>query len=153
MRELESVEVFLPRIRFRRPTRRGPVWFTEAMFPNYLFARFIWKASLQTVNSQPGVNKVVHFGNRWPTIPDSVIGDLRTAVGDENIRVVPADMAPGDPVRIAGGVFHGLEAVVTMVLPSRDRVRVLMEFLGRQTAAELDLGSVIRLKEGRQSVL
>src|ERR1039458_7771599 len=35
-----GIEVYLPRVRFKRATRRGPVWFTEAFFPNYLFARF-----------------------------------------------------------------------------------------------------------------
>ena len=38
-------------------------------------------------------------------------------------------------------------------MTSRERIRVLMEFLGQQTAAELDLGSVIRETEGRQAVL
>jgi transcriptional antiterminator RfaH len=150
---LQGVEVFLPRIRFRRATRRGPVWFTEAMFPNYLFARFDWQASLQAVNAQRGVNTVVHFGSRWPTLPDPVINDLRATVGEEQIRLVPADLAPGDKVRIAGGVFHGLEAVITQVLSNRERVRVLMEFLGRQSAAELNVGSVVRELEGRQAVL
>ena len=34
-----KLEVYLPRIRFQRCTRRGLVWFTEALFPNYFFAR------------------------------------------------------------------------------------------------------------------
>ena len=153
MRKMEAIDVFLPRIRFRRATRRGPVWFTEAMFPNYLFARFNWKTSLQMVNGLPGVNKVVHFGDHWPAIPDGVISELKVAVGEEQICIVPSEMAPGDHVTIVGGVFHGLQAIVTQVLPSRERIRVLMEFLGQQTAAELDLGSVLRDTEGRQAVL
>ena len=28
-----DLEVYLPRIRFKRATRRGPVWFTEALVP------------------------------------------------------------------------------------------------------------------------
>src|SRR5258707_3918560 len=42
LRRQFSVECFSPRLRFRRMTRRGPVWFVEAMFPGYLFARFIY---------------------------------------------------------------------------------------------------------------
>src|SRR5262245_34061166 len=38
--ERMGVEVLNPRIRFQRVTRHGPVQVTEAMFPNYLFARF-----------------------------------------------------------------------------------------------------------------
>src|SRR5258705_250702 len=42
LQQMTDVEVFLPRIRFRRKTRQGPAWVTEALFPNYLFARFDW---------------------------------------------------------------------------------------------------------------
>src|SRR5687768_2875491 len=38
--QMSDVEVFNPRIRFARPTRHGPAWVTESLFPNYLFARF-----------------------------------------------------------------------------------------------------------------
>src|SRR5260370_33331325 len=40
LRQTCEVEVFCPRLRFRQLTSRGPVWFIEAMFPGYLFARF-----------------------------------------------------------------------------------------------------------------
>jgi len=39
-----GLEVFLPRIRFKKHSVRGPVWVTEALFPNYLFARFDFRA-------------------------------------------------------------------------------------------------------------
>jgi hypothetical protein len=44
-----------------------------------------------------------------------------------------------------------LEAVVTQVLPGRDRVRVLLEFLGRQTVVELSSETVLR-REGPRGV-
>ena len=33
----EGVEVFCPRIRYRKKTRRGVIWFVEAMFPCLLY--------------------------------------------------------------------------------------------------------------------
>src|SRR5271154_6203505 len=78
-----GIEVFVPRIRFRRTTRRGPVWVTEALFPNYLFARFDWKTSLRTVHHSPGVSGVVHFGVHWPTIANEVINELRATLGQD----------------------------------------------------------------------
>src|SRR6266702_8086274 len=72
-----DIQVFLPRIRFKRSTRRGPVWFTEALFPNYLFARFDLAACLRKLHHLQGVRGVVHFGEQWPTIPDDVIAELR----------------------------------------------------------------------------
>lgn len=137
LRKHENTEVFNPRLRFRRPTRRGPVWVTEALFPNYLFARFDWQLSLRLVHHTPGVAGVVHFGSRWPTIPDQAIAELRTAVGHDEVHVVGATIVEGDEVQIAGGVFHGLQGVVTRVMPAQDRVAVLLDFLGRQTTVEL----------------
>jgi transcriptional antiterminator RfaH len=147
---MEAVEVFLPRIRFRRKTRQGVVWVTEALFPNYLFARFDWQNSLRRVHHAPGVSGVIHFGDRWPTIPDEVMDDLRRLFGHEELHVVSAEPVVGEPVQIAGGVFHGLSAVVTQVLPGRDRITVLLEFLGRQTTVELPLNQVVREGDERR---
>ena len=79
--------------------------------------------------------------------------ELRQALGQEQLHVVPALLAPGDTVQIAGGLFHGLRAVITHVMPARERVRVLLDFLGRQTAVELGLATVIKEADERESIL
>jgi transcriptional antiterminator RfaH len=152
LRQLAGLDVFLPRIRFQRKSRLGPVWVTEALFPNYLFARFNWKTALRLVQSTPGVGGVVHFGPRWPTVADDVIEELRRLFGGEQLHVISREPKAGDPVQIAGGVFHDLRAVVTQVMPARERVTVLLDFLGRQTAVELPLSNIIREGNGRGRV-
>ena len=148
-----DLEVYLPRIRFKRATRRGPVWFTEALFPNYLFARFDLAACVRRVCHARGVRGVVHFGDRWPIVPETVIEELRATVGADNVHVIREELRPGETVQIAGGVFHGLRAVITRVMPSRDRVAVLLEFLGQQTTVELPGGAVVREGDERRLVL
>ncbi|MCX8090861.1 MAG: transcriptional activator RfaH [Verrucomicrobiae bacterium] len=143
LRRIENVEVFLPRIRFRHATRRGAIWTTEALFPNYLFARFDWAATLRRVHYAPGVTGVVHFGDRWPTIPDAVIAELQQLFGPAELRTLPAEPTVGDTVLITSGVFQGLRAVVTQVMPARARVSVLLDFLGRQTTAQLPIEHVV----------
>jgi hypothetical protein len=39
--------------------------------------------------------------------------------------------------------MRGLQAVVSRVMPARQRAAVLLEFLGRQTTVELDRGQLI----------
>lgn len=146
LRKMDGVEVFLPRIRFQRATRKGLVWTTEALFPNYLFARFDWHLSLRQVHAAHGVSGVVHFGTRWPVIEDAVIADLKQAVGTDDLHVISATLHPGDEVEIAEGAMRGLHAVVSRVLPSRVRVAVLLDFLGRQTTIEVPANLVV--KEG-----
>ena len=154
LRSLPGVEVFLPRIRFQRATRQGKAWVTEALFPGYLFARFDWHTSLRAVQHARGVSRVVHFGDRWPTLEPELITDLQRAVGTaEAPRVVPMPLNPGDEVTITTGAFHGLSAVVTQVLPGRQRVTVLLDFLGRQTSVQLSEDSVFKPGEQRASLL
>ena len=149
LKKMEGVEVFLPRVRFKRSTRQGLAWVTEALFPNYLFARFDWLNSLRQVQAARGGVGVVHFGARWPVIEEAVIKELQLAVGADELRTIATGLVPGDTVEIATGVMRGLSAVVTRVLPSRERVAVLMELLGQQTTIEMPLHAVSKAGDVR----
>lgn len=144
LRQMEQVEVFNPCIRFARPTRTGPMWVTESLFPNYLFVRFDWQTSLPRVHYAPGVSGVVHFGTRWPAVPDQAITELRVSLGPEDVHVIPKEFQAGQSIQVAGGVFHGLTAVITQVMPGKERVMVLMDFLGHQSALELPVASIVK---------
>jgi transcriptional antiterminator RfaH len=146
LRRHEEVDVFNPIIRYRRPTRRGPVWVNEPLFPSYLFARFDWNASFASVRHTFGVSSIVHFGKDWPTIPEQVISELQESMGGDEPRVLEESLSPGDEIEISGGPFDGLRAVVKRFFPARQRVAVLMDFLGRQTLTEIDRTAVVTEK-------
>ena len=122
LRHLLWVECFAPRIRFKRATRRGPEWVTEALFPGYLFARFDLQHSLRAVQSVRGVQCVVRFGTGWPTVPQAAIQEIRSALGPDELRVIADDYQPGATVLIATGAFQGFSAVVTRVMPGSKRI-------------------------------
>ena len=148
-----GLEVFLPRLRFKKGSVRGPVWVNEALFPNYLFARFNLRASLRLVRSAAGVSQVVHFGELTPAVPDDVVNELRARLGAKELHVIPENFAPDDRVQISGGVMHGLSAVITQVMPAKERVKVLLEFLGQQTVVEVDARAVVRASGPRERLL
>jgi len=131
--------------------RHGPQWTTEALFPSYFFAK-IGPSLLRRVHHAPQVRGIVHFGNSWPTVPDQTIAELEKMVGGGEIHVISPDVSAGDAVKIVEGSFHGFEAVVTQVMPARERVAVLLDFLGRQTAVELNSGALIKKAEQRESL-
>ena len=149
LERMGEIEVFNPRIRYARSTRQGPVWVTESMFPNYLFARFDWRTSLNRVHFAPGVSEIVHFGTEWPTVPDQVIAELRALVGEGGLQNTERPFRIGDHVRICGGPLHGLEAVITQYMPGQQRVAVLLDFLGRQSMVNVETRSIIRTVSGR----
>jgi transcription antitermination factor NusG len=65
----------------------------------------------------------------------------------EDLRVIDEALRPGDVVQISDGAMSGLQAVVMRVMPARQRVAILIDFLGRQTAVELDRRSLTFVTE------
>lgn len=138
-------EAFCPRIRHQRSTVRGKVWFVEALFPGYLFARF---APLQVrhVAATPFVSQVMHFMEDFGAVPDAVVTELRTAMDVKETITVETAIQPGDTVEIVAGPMRGSAVTVTAVLPGAQRVRVLLEFLGSPKEVEV---SILTLLSGR----
>lgn len=143
LRQLGGVEVFNPRLRFRRATQRGPVWFTEPLFPSYLFARFELRPRLDEVRHTSGVSTVVHFADKFPSIGEETIEELRALTGGQELIVQESILEPGQEIRVANGAFQGLSAVVNQVLPAAQRVRVLLEILGRSASVEIDMADIV----------
>jgi transcriptional antiterminator RfaH len=144
VRLCEGVEVYCPRVKIQRSTRRGLVWFTEALFPNYLFARFDmahWQARIRYAQ---GVSGIVRFGLDYPEVPDRALSDLRSFMQDAELKTVSYVLAEGDAVEIVEGPFRGQNGVVKQLLPARDRVKVLLEVLGGTNEVDLQLTSVFK---------
>jgi transcriptional antiterminator RfaH len=143
LRQWEDVEIFCPRIRFRRKVRSGAMWTTEALFPGYLFARFEPEALLCRVRSARGVSGIVRFGDKYPLVPDETIAELQRSMGPcETATVTPA-MEPGMAATVASGPLSGLRCVIHHVLPVRERVAVLLNLLGQITLVELKEGDIV----------
>ena len=143
LRRQFGVECFSPRLRFRKMTQRGPVWFVEAMFPGYLFAKFVYSKQHRAVESSHGIRGIVRFGDRLATLPENIVVGLQSRVGAEEVVTVDSSIKIGQPVQITEGPFQGLEVVVTHLLPAKERIRVLFEFLGRSIEMEISTGKVL----------
>jgi transcriptional antiterminator RfaH len=143
LRRQFGVECFSPRLRFRRLTQRGPVWFVEAMFPGYLFAKFVYSEQHRAVEGSHGIRGIVHFGVHLAMLPENIVSGLRSRVGEEEVVTVDSSLKVGQSVEIVEGPFRGLEALVTRLLPARERIRVLLEFLGRPLEMEISTTQVL----------
>ncbi|MGH7936275.1 MAG: transcription termination/antitermination protein NusG [Chthoniobacterales bacterium] len=146
-----QVEVFAPRIRFRRMRNGTPMWATEALFPGYLFARFYYVAQRRQIQALPGVTNIVRFGNRAAEVDEALISELRAMVADGETLEVAADPQPGTEVVIAAGPMSGLRVLVTRVLPARQRVAVLLDLLGGEREVEIETARVLPVNPRRAS--
>jgi transcriptional antiterminator RfaH len=113
------------------------------MFPGYLFARFIYLTQHRAVESVHGVRGIVRFGDRLATLPEDTVAALQAKAGAEEIVTVDSSIKIGQPVQIIGGPFRGLEVLVTQVLPAKERIRVLLNFLGRSLEMEIPEANVL----------
>jgi len=152
LRTLEEIDVFCPRLRYRKATRRGKVWWIEPMFPGYLLARFHLEEMERTVTFTQGVRGLVRFGNKIPPIPSAFVEAIRRETrnqsehGDghdsECVTLTPEILA-GDEIEVANGPLQGMQGTIIHVLPAAERVKILLEFLGRPNIIEVDLFSLL----------
>jgi transcriptional antiterminator RfaH len=143
LRKNLSLEVFHPRLRIERATRRGVMRVSEPLFPCYIFFRCIIEEKLGEIQRTNGVNTVVHFARRIPKIADAVIEELKECFEGEETMTVKDRLSPGDEVVVVDGAFSGMRAFVLRVMPARKRVQVLLDVLGRPTPSEVDENSVV----------
>jgi len=148
LRELEGIEVFCPRIKYRKATRRGKIWWLEPLFPGYLLAKFDRSEMERAVTFCQGVRGLVRFGTEIPDVPEKSVRTLIQQVqeqADDNgelITVAPA-ISVGDEVEVATGPFRGMKGVIRSVAPATERVKVLLEFLGQVQPVDLDLFAIL----------
>lgn len=148
LREIEGVEAFCPRLRYRKATRRGKIWWMEPLFPGYLLAKFDLATLERAVTFCQGVRGLVRFGSQTPPVPESFIEAIREQIRgkqvdpDEVLTVTPV-IEVGDEVEIASGPFQGMRGAVVSVAPAVERVKILLEFLGESHAVDLDLFSIL----------
>lgn len=143
---LEGAEVFAPRIRFKRRTPRGKVWFEESMFPGYIFARFDL-TMLRAVSAAVGVRGLVRFAGECATVPEPMIEMLREEMAEAEIIVIPDEpsVKEGDEAVVAEGSLIGLQAVITRVMPGGERVKVLLDMMGTAVEAEVPLDTLEKI--------
>ena len=127
---LHGLEIFCPQIRFQRKTVRGPVWFQEAMFPGYLFARFDLFEMKSAVSYAPGVLNIPVFDEHYVPVPDAVIESLQKDLDAESVADAITPLEVGEETTILEGSMRGLKVKVIKLMPAQERVAVLMEMMG-----------------------
>lgn len=149
LREIEGIEVFCPRLRYRKATRRGKIWWVEPMFPGYVLAKFSIAEMERAVMFCQGVRGLVRFGAEIPAVPESFVEamkhEIRNRQGaeqDELVTLSPT-LEVGDEVEVAHGPLQGMQGIVIAVPSATERVKILLEFLGTPQAVDMDLFSIL----------
>jgi transcriptional antiterminator RfaH len=143
-----GLEVFHPRLRMERATRRGVMRVVEPLFPCYIFIRCVLENRVDEIRHVTGISSLVHFGLKIPAVPDSAIDELKQCFESEEPMIVQDGVVPGAEVIIVEGAFLGFSGMVVRALSAGQRVQILLDFLGRVTLTEVDRKS-LRIENGR----
>ena len=123
------------------------------MFPGYFFAQFDHVTERRRVEHAAGVRGFVQFGDRLATIDATIIDALRERMEADELVTLDPEIKVGQEVQIAHGPLQGLEVLVTQLLPPSERVRVLLEFLGRSLQMEVSRKTLIQPRSAAVSSL
>lgn len=129
-----AAQVLLPQVRQRSRgrTRSAP------LFPGYLFVELdLTQVEASAVNNTPGVIRLVAFGGLPKPVPARVIAALQARLAEIDAQggLPQHPYKEGDRVRLTGGPLAGLEAVFIGPMRPTERVRVLLDFMGREQEA------------------
>jgi transcriptional antiterminator RfaH len=149
----KGVVVYLPMVKVARVNPRArPV---APLFPRYLFAQVdLEQMGQSAIDWTPGVLHLVSYGGVPAAVPDAVIEHVKRRLAEvqKSGELGLGPFRQGDRVRITQGPMRDLDAVFDQPLSARGRARVLVEFLGRLTAADVDLDALEKLDQrGKRS--
>lgn len=148
----ESVVPTVETVEIRNGQRKNV---TRTSHPGYVLVRMeLTNESWSTVRQTPSVTGFVAFGNQpVPLSLDEVVGMLApaalakaaaasTAAAPKKKKVEVADFAVGDSVMVVQGPFAGVHATITEINANHQRLKALVEILGRETPVDLTFAQV-----------
>ncbi len=136
----QGIETYLPTV--RRKVRRRDRPERVIFFPSYLFARLDFQiVPLSSITWMPGVQRIVSFGDQPAVVADEIVALLRQRLEDIE-EVGYGRLRQGDRVRITSGPLRDLEAVFDRPVSSAERVRILLDVVGRMMPVEIDYSQI-----------
>lgn len=114
----------------------------KKIFPGYILVEMsLDEDSWYVVRNTPGVTGFVGMGNDpIPLRPDEV-KQIIDRMNDEQPKW-NVNFKVGQKVRITGGPFNDFVGSVAVIDQDKARVRVMVDFFGRETSVELDFTEV-----------
>jgi transcriptional antiterminator RfaH len=139
----QGIETYLPTV--RRKIRRRDRPDRVVYFPCYLFARVDFRATPRSsIAWMPGIRRIVSLGEQPAVVDDAIVSLVRRRLGDME-EVAYGRLKRGDRVRITSGPLRDLEAIFDRPVSAADRVRVLLDVMGRMTPADIDYSDITPL--------
>jgi len=114
----------------------------KRVFPGYILVEMIMdEDSWYVVRNTPNVTGFVGMGNEPTPLRDDEVDVIMERMSSETPRV-KVNFKVGEKVRIVSGPFNDFPGTVANIDPDKAKVRVMVNFFGRDTPVELDFMEV-----------
>jgi len=108
------------------------------VFPGYLLVEMkMDEDSWYVVRNTPGVTGFVGMGNEPTPLRPEEVKKIMDRMEQEE-PTVKVNFSIGEKVRIVDGPFNDFIGTVSAIDPEKNKVRVMVNFFGRDTPVELD---------------
>ena len=136
--EHEGFEVYLPQLEVYTANKQRKL---RPFFPCYLFVQVDFETvSISQVQWTPGLRQIVSFAGRPARMPAQAISLIQQKLAElGTIQEFSHNFQPGDTVRITEGPFQDMLAIFKGPTTPRQRVEVLLKFLGQANRAIVDV--------------
>lgn len=116
----------------------------KKIYPGYVLVEMIMTDdSWYVVRNTAGVTGFVGPAGVKPTpLPEEEVKKILRLMGMEAPVKIKLDIKKGEMVRVTQGPFKEFHGVVDEVNQDREKLRVLISFLGRETPVELDFSQI-----------
>ncbi|MFQ3648040.1 MAG: transcription termination/antitermination protein NusG [Anaerolineae bacterium] len=114
----------------------------KRVFPGYILVDMIHdEASWFVVRNTPGVTGFVGFEKEPTPLSNEEVKRILDRMNDDRVQF-KVNFKIGDRVRITSGPFNDFRGRVSHIDPDKGKVRVMVDFFGRETPVELDFTEV-----------
>lgn len=144
----QGIETFYPTLHVTPVNPRASK--IRPYFPRYLFVHVdLEVVGVSTLKWAPGAVRLIEFGGHPATVPAHLICQLKQRLASIEAAggLQLEGLQRGDSVRIVDGPLAGYEAIFDMRLSGTERVRVLLDMLGRQIYVTLDTNAVEKQRD------
>lgn len=115
-------------------------------FSSYVFLQAnLQKIAMNSINTCPGVLRVLDFGNGPVEVPRTLIESIRAEIERRNRATSTRKFSPGDQVRVTTGPLAGIWATFLEGRTSGDRASILLHMLGRLSKVHLDVDTLEKI--------
>lgn len=132
----QKFDFFLPKITVKKNSKSKE----EALFPGYIFINTTFE-NYSALKYTIGIKNILKFGDKISCVSNEEIKSIQSVQDESKINPISTSIKIGQNAYISSGSLKG-SIVKICSLPSKDRVDVLLSFLGsvrRITIPEKDL--------------